>query len=123
MENFFIEENFFMDLDSLISHLDLDDDKSIEELEDDWSTEAELSNLEPIFQFNEKFLIDLIMENTDKWADRWPEDDEDITAIQVRKAVKENINLTKLNEDLPKLYYPTGQFEEITKQDLLEYIK
>lgn len=123
MENFFIEENFFMDLDSLISHLDLDDNGAVEALEEDWTIEIELSELEPIFQLDEKYVVEAIMLNTDSFEERWPEDDDGDTAENIKKAIKASVDLDKLNSLLPKLYYPTGKFEEITKQDLLEYIR
>lgn len=125
MENFFINDNYCNDLEDLIRHLDLEDDGSVEALPEDWQQSVEIAKLEPIFQIDEKFLVDTITSAVDKWEDRFPDPDFDDAWIfrEIKKAITQSIDVNKLNSLLPKLYYPSNEFETIYKQDLLEYIK
>lgn len=122
MENFFYEETFHHDLDSLISGLDLDDDGAINELEENWEIEVEDTTLEKIFILKENFVVDAISESTDRWEDRFPEDHDDRTYKKIQDAIKQGVNVEKINDLLPSLYYPNGQKYKITKADLLEYV-
>lgn len=121
MENFFIDDKFHMDLDSLITDLDLDDDGAIEALPEDWSIIAEETELQKIFTLTKEFVVDSIMDATDKWEERFPEDVEDLYE-KIKKSIGEGIDLDKMNASTPELYYPNGNTFEITKADLLEYV-
>lgn len=123
MENFFIEDRFFSDLDDFLDWLDLSfNEMDVKDLEDNWTQKVGLTELQPMFQIDTEFIVDSVMERTDKWDDRWPQDD-DKTADQVKTAIRVGIDVEVINKFIPKLYYPTGKFEVITKQDLLKYIK
>lgn len=121
MENFFYNDKFYSDLDELISDLDLENDGAIALLEEDWKITVEDSKLEKIFKLEEKFVINAVLEQTDKWEERFPEDS-DHTFEQIEKAIKDSIDIDKLNSLLPELYYLNGEKFEITKQDLLNHI-
>lgn len=121
MENFFYNDKFYGDLDDLISDLDLGNDGAIALLEETWKIEVEDSKLEKIFKLEEKFVINAVLEQTDTWEERFPEDS-DHTFEQIKKAIKGSIDIDKLNSLLPELYYLNGEKFEITKQDLLNHI-
>jgi len=116
MENFFIEDEFFSTLDDLIDYIGLD----VEELDDNWTTKVKLSELEPMFQFNEKFIVDAIINNTDLFEDRFPEDS-DNAFKKIEEAIIGSVDLEKLNKMIPSLYYPNCDYRIITKQDLLDF--
>lgn len=119
MENFFINENFHCDLESLINDLDI---YEVEELGDDWEIQAEESNIEKIFTLNEDFVVSTIVEHTDKWEDRFPEESDDLFK-RIKNAIKQSIDIEKMNSLLPELYYPNGKRFKITKKDLLAFIE
>ena len=118
MENFFIKDEFFSTLDDLIDYIGLD----VEELDDNWTTKVKLSELEPMFQFNEKFIVDAIINNTDLFEDRFPEDSDNIFD-KIKEGIIASVDLEKLNKMIPSLYYPNCDYRIITKQDLLDFIK
>ncbi len=120
MENFFIEDTFYSDLGDYIDDLFLDEDKHFYDLDDDWSIEAERSKLERIFTLKEDFVLNAILNETDTWEERFPEDC-DIVFEKIKKSIKESIDIEKMNEGLPKLYYPNGETFVITKEDLIRY--
>lgn len=121
MENFFIDDKFHMDLDSLITDLDLDDDGAIEALPEDWSIIAEETELQKMFTLTNDFVVDSVVQNTDKWDNRFPEES-DYLFVKIKKAIEQGIDLDKMNASIPELYYPNGNNFEITKADLLEYV-
>lgn len=112
MENFFYDERFCSDISDLMDALDIDEDK-VDELEEDWTCKVELTSLEPAFFID----ADWICERLDD--DRLDEDGD--ISDKVHQLVKDNVDFTKLNELMPKLYYPTSKFATITKTDLVEY--
>lgn len=71
--------------------------------------------LEPIFQVDAEMLCELLVDANE---DRLTVDGDEETDIL--KALKESIDFDKLNELLPKLYYPNNKFAVITKADLLK---
>jgi hypothetical protein len=116
MQNFFIEDEFFSTLDDLIDYIGLD----VEELDDNWTTKVKLSELEPMFQFNEKFIVDAIINNTDLFEDRFPENSDNIFD-KIKEGIIASVDLDKLNKFIPLFYFPTGHYKTITKQDLLDF--
>lgn len=103
--------------------MDLNEDEDVKALEDDWEIEAEETTLEKIFKADEKFIIDSIVSNTDKWEDRFPDPNNDEREFaQIRNAIRESIDVEKMNSLLPELHYANGKKFKITKKDLLEYI-
>jgi hypothetical protein len=113
MENFFIEETFHSDLESLIAWMDNTD---VEELPDNWEQKVELSDLEPIFDVNVDNLCQMLADCNE---DRLNLDEEEYEEKAIKKALSESIDFNKLNSLLPKYYYPNGKFAIITKQDLI----
>lgn len=120
MEHFFYSDIFCSDINDLIEELELNDEE-INDLNDDWKIVAQATTEEPIFQFKKQFVIDCIVNNTDTWEDRFPEDST-TTFKDIEKAIEQGIDIEKINELLPRLYYPNGEKFEITKQDLLDHI-
>jgi len=120
MENFFYNENFCSDIESLMSDLDLDEDE-IQDLEDDWHVTCEETTLEKIFVIKKDFAVNAIMNQTETWEDRFPEECDDLFK-RIESAIEQSIDIEKMNNLLPELYYPNGKMFKITKKDLLDYI-
>ena len=72
-------------------------------------------DLEPIGVLSVDLLTELLM---DKWEDRQSEDGLEYDKIE--KVIKENIDFDKINELLPKLYYPNGKEITFTYEQLME---
>lgn len=110
-ENFFYEDEFHTDLESLISTIGDD----FEDFKDDWSIKVELTDLEPIFDVTVNSLCSLLADNNEeRLTDNFEEEE------NIKKALSESIDFEKLKSLLPKYCYPNGKFEVITKQDLLD---
>src|SRR5688572_12229702 len=107
MEPFFIDESYYSEVeDYLIDHeLEKED---VEKLPDDWSIRVDAAELQPIFVLKEGWLIDAIIDSIDSFEDRFPEDSDE-TFEKIKKAIKESVDINKLNELLPKLWYPNGK--------------
>ena len=118
MENFFIDDKFYNDLSDFADEYS---EEEIEAMADDTEWTAEGSDLELIFQLDSDFVVDAIMEKTYWFEDRFPEDS-DKTDEQIKTAIRNAIDFTVLNESLPQLYYPNGEFFKITKADLVELL-
>ncbi len=116
--NFFIEEKFYSGIDVLIDDILYDEDCEIEDLDENYEIEIGLTDLEPIFKLEMDFVVSTIMQNTDRWAERFPESDDDLDK-EIEEAIKASIDIDKLNSLLPKLYYPNGKYKKLTKKDLL----
>ena len=114
MENFFIEDELYSNLEDLIDILCIDE---VEELEDDWNIKVELSDFEPMFELDIEFIVNAI---TDKFEDRFPEDS-DNAFKKIEEAIIGSVDLEKLNKMIPSLYYPNCDYRIITKQDLLDF--
>jgi len=120
MENFYIDTEFYSDIESYLSNNGIEDDDVIN-LEDDWSIKVQLSELKPMFQYKVDQITDDILRATDRWEENFPEDS-DTVFKELEFAIKQSIDLEKLNSLIPKLYYPSGIFDELTKKDLLDYV-
>lgn len=115
MEHFFDDDNFLLDIGDLAKRYDIDED-NVNELKDDWQVKVELSDLEPIFEVTAESLCQMLADcNEDRLSEDFDEEQ------KVMRALKESIDFDKLKELLPKLYYPNGKFETITKYDLVEW--
>lgn len=112
MLNFFVNDNFFSDLDEYISYQDID----VEELEDSWEVTAWESDLETI---TDGFDIDIIIEHIlfDIYPERLP-DNED-TVKRAEEAIRQSFDLEKMKSLMPKLCYESNRRFKITKKDLL----
>jgi len=115
MEDFFLDDNFCSDLGDLANIYDIEED-NVNDLKENWIAKVELSDLEPIFDIDAEKLCQILADSNE---DRLSEDfTEEKTILQ---ALKESIDFEKLKESLPKLYYPNGKVEIITKSDLVEW--
>ena len=115
MEHFIYDDTFCSDLEDLANIFDIEED-NVNDLKDDWTVKVELSDLEPIFNIDADNLCQLLADaNEDRLSEDFDEE------AKVLKALKESIDFNKLKELLPKLYYPNGKFETITKADLVEW--
>lgn len=131
--SFIYNDSYFFDgIDELIEHLDNYEDafdnendnlkEAIKNLDDDWSVDCEETTLEPIFVLTKEKLVDAINDHIyNHFEDRFPEDS-DSTDKEISEAIKQSIDIEKLNSLLPKLYYPNGKKFTITKADLLEEV-
>ncbi len=119
MENFFYDDKFCSDLSDLMDVFDIDEE-NVNELEDDWSATCEETSLEKIFVVKKEFAVNAIVSQTETWEERFPEEADDLFK-QIEKAVTDAIDIDKLNEGLPSLYYPNGKKFKITKLDLIEW--
>jgi len=116
MENFFIEEEFCSDLQDLMDYLDIEEPKN---LRSSWMLKVELTDLEPIFKISDKKLLELLVDNNEE---RLHEDFDGTDESRILKAINGSCDFVKLNELMPKYYFPNGKFAVITKQDLLNYL-
>lgn len=121
MENLFDDELFFTDLSDLMEYYNIEEDE-LNNLDDDWSQTLQTSTLEPIFQLTEDFVIDSIMEKIEIWEERFPEESER-SLKELMEAIKSGIDINKINENIPKLYYPNSKKVTITKQTLIDWCK
>jgi len=114
MENFFIDDNFYSDLNEFIDHLDVD---SVEEIPNEWTWRAELSTFEPMFKLDSEIMASLV---GDAYDERYGEDQD--LSEKIIKALNESVDWDKLNSLIPKFYYANGEYETITKQDLIDHL-
>ena len=119
---FFVDDKFFAEVEDYLLETEWTDDE-IRNLPDDWSIEIGLASKEPVCKldidkFINEYIVDQLCEET------LPEDPDD-TIKQIEKCVKENIDFTKLNESLPRLWYLNERAKDgvLTKKDLMEAIK
>lgn len=120
MENFFYGDKFYSDISDLLEDIEVEDD-NVKNLPDDWSIDCEDCSLEQMFVLTNEFVSNSILERTDKWEDRFPEDT-DIVDIKIRKAIEAGIDVDKMNALMPKLWYPNGTMFTITKKDLISEV-
>ena len=113
-EDFFYYDTFCSDISDLMMLLDIEEElEAVNELPGDWSIRIELTDLEPVCTLDVDDIYQFIL---DQYEDRLGEHDQEKT---LKTALRESIDFEKLNQLLPKLYYPNGTFETITKQDLV----
>jgi len=105
----YYNENFYHELSDLVADIDLDMLKAGDTIT------VEDCDLEPIGVLSVDLLTELLM---DKWEDRQSEDGLEYDKIE--KVIKENIDFDKINELLPKLYYPNGKEITFTYEQLME---
>jgi hypothetical protein len=115
MKYFFLDDNFCSDLGNLVNIYDIKED-NVNDLKENWIAKVELSDLEPIFIIDAEKLCQILADsNEDRLSEDFDEEN------KVLKALKECIDFEKLKKSLPKLYYPNGKFEIITKSDLVKW--
>lgn len=118
MENFFVDENYYSDLDDFLIDHEIYDKEGVQLLDDNWQQKIELSKLEKIFVIDKKWIVEQIYNCNE---DRFPENPE-IIDNKISEAISSSVDFTKLNSLLPELYYPSGEFEVLTKKHLLDYL-
>lgn len=118
MENFFYNDEFYPDIECLVSYLGIYEE-NVNELDDNYSIKVELSNLEPIFsKIDASYICQLLADDEeDRLTENFDEEEE------IMKALNESIDFIALNEKIPKYYYRANNFATITKSDLVEYFK
>lgn len=121
MENFFYNDQFCSDLSDLMDIFDIDED-NLNELAEDWSVKVEESALEKIFVLKKQFVVGAIIQQTDTWQERFPEESDRVFK-EIEDAIERSIDIEKMNELLPSLYYPNGDKFTITKINLVEWCK
>ncbi len=119
-ENFFYEDQFLTDYEDLMYYLGLEEDDLIE-LPEDYSVKIQFSKFEKIFKMEENWIVDTIIQQTDKWEDRFPEDSDSVFK-QIESAIRSGIDSEKINQNLPDIYCPSGEYAVVTKQDLINFI-
>ena len=115
MENFFADETFCTDLESLMFLLGIGEDI---DLPDDWTYKVECAELESMYQLDADKIADLLLSNyDDRYSEDAPQHDKVIIALN------DSVDFKRLNAAIPKLWYPNGKFITITKLDLVEFIQ
>lgn len=115
MENFFTEsDDFFRDIEDYCGFHELEKE-IVEKYPDDWQKEVLFTFEEPI----EKLCADWIAEKFDDG--RFSEDNFHDEYDEVVKVLNENIDFKKINDLLPRMYYPNGKKGLLTKKVLMEY--
>lgn len=117
MEPFYVEDKFYSEIEDYLIDVELEKE-DIEKLPDDYKVDVLVGSLEKIFVLKKDRVVDAIVDMTDTWEERFPEDSHDVFE-KIKKAISESIDIDKMNSLLPSLYYPTGEDGVITKQDLL----
>lgn len=116
IENFFIEGEFYSNIEQYVDNMDFD---SMEDmmLDDNWRIQVELADKEPIFKVN---LYDIADDLYDRNEERFPADN--TTFYKVKNVLEDFIDIDSINKNLPKLYYPNGTFAHITKEDIFNHL-
>ena len=114
MENFFANENFYKTIEELVEDMFNDDHETINNLPDDYNIKVEMSNLEPIFNINAQYLVNILCDNNEERLG----DLDDFSSIL--EAFNKSVDFDMLKVSLPKYNYPNNIFKIITKQDLLD---
>lgn len=114
---FFIDEKFYSDgIDELYEDV-LADYEAEEEIPEDWEERIEYASLQKMLALTPDFVVDAIFDATeDMQEERMPED---FDIQEIKSAIRKGIDVDKMNEAMPKLYYPNGEFRTLTKSDLL----
>jgi hypothetical protein len=124
MENFFYEDNFCSDLEDLLSSvLQIDEGDIAADLPDDWEIKVDFAELQTVFKLSVDDIVENIMvENiSDKYEERLTVDIVDEVDAAILSAIRENLDIDKINATLPRFWYPSGEIAVITKKDLLDY--
>lgn len=115
MENFFYNDEFYGDLESLMDGLGLDSEADVYQLPDDWFVTCIESKCEPVFTLSVDFITDAI--NEERFTEEGREIDE------INEALSNNIDFEKINALIPNIYYPTRTEFFVTKADLINFIR
>lgn len=116
-ENFFIDDNFYRKIEDYLIYAEIEKE-DIEQLPEDHTVTVEETTLEPCLQLNMDWIVRHLTSPMEDFNDILPEDSEDVFK-RIDAAIRESVDLDKLNSRLPKFYYPNGKKSELTKEDLL----
>lgn len=117
MENFFIDDKFYSNVEELLDDLEIE---TIDEIPKNFGEKAESASLEPI---SKGLDIDKICEYIfDYCSDRMPEDYDETFEAKINNAIKESIDIEKLHALMPKLWFGNDEFFAIIKSDLIPYL-
>ncbi len=121
---FFIDDKCYMDTEDFIQDRFAGDEEEIKELSDDWYEDIQYGQLEPLFDPDKNFIDEIVSRCYELFEDRFPEDDPHQSVHnKLLAAITNGIDLDKIKNELPKLWYPDeNSFGKITKQDLLDAI-
>lgn len=118
MTPFFIEDKFYSDIEDYLSDNDLQRE-DIEKLPDDYKLVVMGTREEPVLTLTLQWMSDAVTDKAESYDDRFPEDSEDVFQ-RISNAVRQSVDIDKLNTLMPRLWYPDDSEFEITKQDLLD---
>jgi hypothetical protein len=122
MENFYYEDVFCSDLSDLLSALGYEEE-DVSGLPDDWKAEVMGAKLEKMFVLTKGFISSWTAEHAHtQYDERYPEDPS-IMDARIAKAIEAGIDIDKINEGIPSMYYPDDAEVTITKSDLVEWCK
>lgn len=126
MIDFFVDGEFYSDLDELMdawgvySPEDLEDaEEGLGVLEDEWSVVAYEASTAPFYVLKLDELVEYITETI---IVDFPDDRDDITYNRTVEALRAGIDVDKINNLMPNVWQPTKNKFIITKQDLINYI-
>jgi hypothetical protein len=120
-ENFFYNDEFYTDMDSFLLEIEAE---TVEELNnnhpDNSEWKFEFSKLEKVGDFDpteiSQYLADKFYDDN---YERFPDDSNEKIAEIINKC----IDWDRLNGHMPKYYYPNGEFETITFDDIYKYLE
>jgi len=114
MENFSFGEHFYDDMeDYFLSAFDEDIDE-VRKLPDEWEEKVELCELEPSIELDlEKIYEFVFRDNEERFPEQYDDD-------PIKELFISCFDLEKFKKLVPQLYYPSGNFYTITKQELLD---
>jgi cobyric acid synthase len=119
MTPFFIDEEIFHDIEDFLHDRQLENKEEIDALPDNWEQKIEYTQLEKIFEIDDNFIDDICEWLCEKNEERIPEFF-DTTEAKIKKALRESIDIKKLKELMPELWYPNDEEGKLTKKDLLD---
>ncbi len=112
MENIFVDDRFFSDMESLLEWIEDNEDCTIEELPEDYVIDVNESTKEKLVTFSAEWMVNRIDE------ERFSEDGDEQSDIC--KILEDCIDFDKINSKIPELYYPKYKSIKMTKEDLLK---
>ncbi|OHB99886.1 MAG: hypothetical protein A2Z57_11220 [Planctomycetes bacterium RIFCSPHIGHO2_12_39_6] len=120
MEHFFVDENYYDNIEDYIHDMgDGGDEEWVKSLSDTWEQKIEFAQLEKLITVNDNLIDEISEFLIDANTERFPEDPDRICG-KLNTALKESIDIDKLHLLMPEMWYPNDKFGKLTKQDLLD---
>lgn len=118
MENFFVDDQFYGDVEDFVEAAEWDEE-IVRALPDDWKQEVMLTRQEKVFSTDLEYIASEMAELLcDRNDDRMPEDPWQVIE-KVKAAIRGAIDIDKLRELMPSLYYPADEKATLTKADII----